>query len=251
MSKKGLVLSLITIVALVGVWSIPQPARAQMGGGPMHQDLDQLSGDAFDRAFLMEMTMHHAMGVVMTQPVVANAAHPELKALGEQIIAAQTAEIAQMRGWMKDWYGSPMDDPTPGLMPRMPRGAMGPGMQQGGMMPGMQPGGMMPGMQPGGMMPGMGPGGMGPAAKPGGPPEAGEHRGMSMMGDLWTLPPNRLEAVFMSLMIPHHEGAIEMAKLIPDRAAHAELKTLGEAIIKSQTAENEQMTGWLASWYGL
>src|SRR5689334_12401844 len=41
------------------------------GAGPMMgQPLDQLSGDAFDRAFLTQMTMHHAMGVVMTRPVV-------------------------------------------------------------------------------------------------------------------------------------------------------------------------------------
>jgi len=50
-------------------------------------------------------------------------------------------------------------------------------------------------------------------------------------------------------MIPHHQDAVEMANLIPDRATGAELKTLGQNIISSQSREVDQMTGWLNQWY--
>ena len=82
--------------------AVPGPQRMPAMGT---QQLDQLSGDAFDQAFLTQMTMHHAMGVMMTQPVAASGAHPELKALGTRMIADQSREIDQMRGWLQGWYG--------------------------------------------------------------------------------------------------------------------------------------------------
>jgi uncharacterized protein (DUF305 family) len=79
----------------------------------------------------------------------------------------------------------------------------------------------------------------------------GQMHDMSMMTDLWKLPANRLEAVFMSLMIPHHQGAIELADLAPGRAAHSELVDFARRIVESQSAEIGQMNVWLAAWYGL
>ena len=79
-----------------------------------------------------------------------------------------------------------------------------------------------------------------------GPSEMGMHEGMpmhdmaqmammhamSMTESLEKLPPARLEVVFMSQMVPHHQSAIEMARLVPDRAAHQELKDLAKTIIE-------------------
>jgi uncharacterized protein (DUF305 family) len=42
---------------------------------------------------------------------------------------------------------------------------------------------------------------------------------------------------FAQMMITHHQAAIEMAKLAPDRAEHDELKALAEAIISAQERE--------------
>jgi hypothetical protein len=71
---------LVLIVALLGTPISGMPARAQMG--PMSQTpLEQLSSDDFDKAFLMEMTMHHAMAIMMARPVVGNATHPEVQQL--------------------------------------------------------------------------------------------------------------------------------------------------------------------------
>jgi uncharacterized protein (DUF305 family) len=150
-----------------------------------------------------------------------------------------------MRGWLKDWYG--IDAPMPmmdgqGMMPGMGPGMMpGAGQGQGpGMMPGMQHGqgqGMMPGMGPG-MMPGMDQG-------------MGHRMGMDMMGMMTGLSGPRLEATFMSMMIPHHEGAVSMARLVVDRAVHPELKQLAEQIIADQSREIGQFNQWLAAWYNL
>ena len=54
-----------------------------------------------------------------------------------------------------------------------------------------------------------------------------------------------------SLMVPHHQGAIDMAMLVPDRAAHQELKDLADSITASQSDEIAKMNSWLAAWYGL
>ena len=46
---------------------------------------------------------------------------------------------------------------------------------------------------------------------------------------------------FAQMMITHHQGAIEMAKLASDRAEHEEIEDLAEAIISAQEREIEVM----------
>ncbi len=54
---------------------------------------------------------------------------------------------------------------------------------------------------------------------------------------------------FMNAMIPHHEGAIIMAKDALSKAKHPELKQLANEIIASQQAEVDQMKKWRQVWY--
>lgn len=56
---------------------------------------------------------------------------------------------------------------------------------------------------------------------------------------------------FIEAMIPHHQGAIDMAVAMADTADHEELRTLAEEIVAAQKAEIAQMRGWLAEWYGV
>jgi uncharacterized protein (DUF305 family) len=226
--KRAIALVAVAATVLVApfLWST-SAARAQA--------LDTLNGEEFEKAFLQQMIMHHAMAVMMARPVPQQAVHDELKATGQSIISSQTAEIGQMRGWLKDWYG--IDAP----MPMMDGQGMMPGMQQGqgqGMMPGMQHGsGMMPGMQQGQGQ------GQGMMQNPG--------HGMDMMGMMTGLSGSRLEATFMTMMIPHHEGAVSMSRLAIDRAVHPELKQLAEQIISDQNREIGQFNQWLGAWYNL
>ena len=55
---------------------------------------------------------------------------------------------------------------------------------------------------------------------------------------------------FIEAMIPHHEGAISMAKDAQQKAEHQEIKKLADAIITAQEAEIAQMNQWLKDWYG-
>ena len=50
---------------------------------------------------------------------------------------------------------------------------------------------------------------------------------------------------FVKGMIPHHQGAIDMAKILLEHGKDPELKTLAEGIIAAQTTEIAQMREWL------
>lgn len=64
-----------------------------------------MQGDFADRMFLEMMIPHHQRAIDMSNDALANAQHPELKGLAKDIIAVQTAEISEMQGYLKAWYG--------------------------------------------------------------------------------------------------------------------------------------------------
>lgn len=55
---------------------------------------------------------------------------------------------------------------------------------------------------------------------------------------------------FINAMIPHHEGAVKMAKDAQQKAKHAEIKTMAQNIIDSQEKEISQLKAWRKAWYG-
>ena len=79
----------------------------------------------------------------------------------------------------------------------------------------------------------------------------GSRMGMSMNGMTMMLQGktgDSFDEAFIEMMIPHHEGAIDMAELALKNAKHTEIKNLANAIISSQQREINQMKGWLQSW---
>ena len=58
-----------------------------------------------------------------------------------------------------------------------------------------------------------------------------------------------LEKEFISGMIPHHQGAVDMAKvLLKDTTVNPELKKFANDIIKAQEGEIKMMNEWLKKY---
>jgi uncharacterized protein (DUF305 family) len=55
---------------------------------------------------------------------------------------------------------------------------------------------------------------------------------------------------FIDMMIPHHQGAIRMARIQLESGQDEELNSLAQAIIAAQSAEIEEMNQWREQWYG-
>lgn len=168
-------------------------------------------GQQADQHFIIMMIPHHQGAIDMAELALEKAQRPELKKLAEAIQRDQNREIDEMRTWYKQWYDTDVPD--------MPMQGMGMGMgmnsRRSQVMPGMP---MHSGM-------------------------------MHMAGDLTALNnASDFDLEFIRQMIPHHQSAVMMAQMVLRRAEHPEIRTLAESIIKSQTAEIEQMQQWEKTW---
>jgi len=75
-------------------------------------------------------------------------------------------------------------------------------------------------------------------------------RDMGMMMD-----PQRLanrepfDEAFIDAMIPHHQSAIEMAKVANEKSKNPRIRELAGNIVSAQKREIEQMKQWRKEWY--
>jgi uncharacterized protein (DUF305 family) len=83
-----------------------------------------------------------------------------------------------------------------------------------------------------------------------GMPESDMAAMMHMMDDMQKLQTAMpFDRAFLAAMIPHHQSAVDAAKLAQQKATKPEIKTLAGAIIADQQREIEQMNGWMQAWY--
>jgi uncharacterized protein (DUF305 family) len=166
-----------------------------------------------DQHFIVMMIPHHEDAVAMANLALKRSQHPELKKLAEAIKTTQTQEIQQMRSWYKQWYGTDVPDWSP---------AMGRGMHRNRMASSPMPGMMGRGA--------MGRGAMG--------------TNLAALEDAASF-----DQEFLAQMIPHHQMAIMMSTMVANSATHPEIRDLAQSIVRSQSAEIEQMQQWYQTWY--
>lgn len=200
----------------------PAPSRPRMMGQS-------------DRHFIVMMIPHHEGAVAMADLALSRAKHPELKKLAAAIKTTQNQEIQQMQTWYKQWYGT--DVPAWGQ--GMDWGHHRNRQQQGGNTQRHWGSGMGMGMYRDWDDRGWGPGG-----------------GCCMMGGGWMgtniyalqNAPD-FDQEFIQQMIPHHQMGVMMAQMVLTNSQRPEIRQLAQSIIKSQTAEINQMQQWYQKWY--
>jgi uncharacterized protein (DUF305 family) len=137
--------------------------------------LKSLKGKEFDIAYLSQMIAHHEAAVQMANEALKGGTTEMSRNEAQKVITAQKKEIAQMTGWLREWYGIAPDTAQQALV-------------------------------------------------------------KEDMKTMMAMPVNT-DRVFFQMMIPHHQGAIDMSRLVPERSERTEVKNLATEIIAAQEQE--------------
>jgi uncharacterized protein (DUF305 family) len=161
-----------------------------------------------DVEFATDMIPHHVQALRMADMAEARADSEELRSLAADIEDAQGPEIDLMAGWLESW-GEEVPDTDAGHM-GMDHGAMGDNMDDlDGDMPGMM-----------------------------------SDEELDALGKASGSP---FDAMWLRMMIEHHEGAIEMARTEQAEGQNPDAIALAEDIEATQTAEIATMEDMLDS----
>ncbi|GAA2607997.1 DUF305 domain-containing protein [Streptomyces axinellae] len=169
-----------------------------------------------DVAFAKGMIPHHRQAVEMSDLAASRASSGEVKNLAKEIAKAQDPEITTMSGWLKSW-----DVKVPTAMP----GTEHDGMKDGGMKDGGMKGG---GMDHGGM-------------DHGGGREMPGMMDRQQMDQLKSSSGKDFDTRFLTMMIDHHKGAVEMAEAERKQGVYGPAKKLADDVISTQNGEITQM----------
>jgi uncharacterized protein (DUF305 family) len=74
-------------------------------------------------------------------------------------------------------------------------------------------------------------------------------RGMGMMDPQELANREPFDKAFIDAMIPHHQSAIEMAKIAHEKSKIPAIKELAANIVSAQQKEIEQLQRWRQQWY--
>jgi uncharacterized protein (DUF305 family) len=75
-------------------------------------------------------------------------------------------------------------------------------------------------------------------------------RGMGMMMNPEQLAHRKpFDRAFIDAMIPHHQSAIEMARVALENSNNPKIKELAQNIVSAQQREIEQLQAWRREWY--
>lgn len=183
----------------------PQPAMPGMDHGDMAMGTPMAGMEIsveFDQLYIDMMIPHHASIIAMAQAALPRLTDSRLQEIANNIITAQTAEIAELRGYRQQFYGS--SDPVP-LDPAL--------MEQISQ--------QMPGMGPMDDM-------------------TFQMDATAQVAAICAAPDPDL--AFIDLAIPHHKMAIVASEPALTQASHQEIKDFAQRIITDQQGEVTELT---------
>jgi uncharacterized protein (DUF305 family) len=163
-----------------------------------------------EAGFARDMQAHHDQAVQMAFIIRDKTADPTLRTVAFDIITTQQQQSGQMAAWLQTWGLSPTGSASPmAWMAGHPGhgAALAAAKATGATMPGM--------------------------ATP------------AQLAELQSAAGVPAERLFLTLMIAHHEGGIEMADAVLTTTEQPQVRRLATAIASSQRAEVEQMTQML------
>lgn len=167
-----------------------------------------------DVSFAQQMIPHHAQAVAMADLVEGRTSNQQVLDLAAKIKQAQQPEIDTMTAWLSAWGAPTSPSATPST-----------GMDHSGMDHGSS---SMPGMDHGSGMSGM--------------------SGMmsdEQMNQLSQAKDAEFDRQWLSMMIEHHKGAVEMANTELAQGANPDAKKLATQIVDAQQKEITEMQGLL------
>ena len=198
------VAAMVSALVLVGCGSNGHRLAAAVSSShPASASSTASSFNDADVMFAQQMILHHQQAIEMAQMAPSHTQNPKVKELAAKIEAAQAPEIKTMTGWLHAW-GKPVPSAMPGMMSTMP--------------------GMMGSPTPG----------MGGAAVPG-------MMSPQDMSQLAAAHGAQFDRLFLQMMIRHHQGAVEMARIELAKGINPAAKKLARQIETSQTAQIAQM----------
>jgi uncharacterized protein (DUF305 family) len=165
-----------------------------------------------EAGFARDMQVHHIQGVEMAMIVRDGTDDEAVRLLAYDIATTQGHQAGQLYGWLTEWglRQAGRQPPMTWMMPSDPSGEEGDhaAHAMGALMPGMAT--------------------------------------SAQMAALAVASGVEAERLFLSLMIAHHQGALDMAEAVIVRSTHPGVRTFADAVLLSQASEIDLMTRMLA-----
>ncbi|MFJ8537150.1 DUF305 domain-containing protein [Streptomyces sp. NPDC093591] len=155
-----------------------------------------------DVSFAQGMIPHHRQAVEMADMAAGRASSAAVKDLASRIREAQDPEIRTMSGWLKAW-----GEDVPSAAPGMDHSSGHSGGHSGSS----------------------------------GTEGTAGMMDQKDMDELMKASGKAFDTLFLTLMVEHHEGAVEMARTEKAQGRYGPATKLADAVVSAQTAEIEEM----------
>ncbi|WP_298460634.1 DUF305 domain-containing protein [uncultured Cellulomonas sp.] len=204
------------LVAVVALLTVTALAVGVLVGSVLNRPsvLAVPADTSAEAGFARDMQAHHSQAVELSRLVRDRTDDEEVRLLAQDIMLTQQNQAGQMAGWLATW-GLPQSASRPPMA--WVTGDHGHAMTASDEADGAT----------------------GFAAMPGWVSDEDLARLTAAQGE-------EAERLYLQLMIPHHQGGVEMAEMALDQVTAPQVRTLADAIVRSQQAEITVLESMLA-----